>query len=318
MMLGVPTDNDPRRSADPPLATSLPPQRIYSAGQRSAEVRRSPASHPAAPHPNAYTVLGVPRDNDPRRSADPPTGHPTAPHPNAYTVLDNDLRRSAHPPLATPLPPTPTAGQRSAEVRRSPASHPAAPHPNAYTVLGVPTDNNPRRSTDPPLATPLPPTPTHIQCWTTIRGGPLQHQRARWYSATRLHVGAPLAPCHTATCKGPAGVAVAPLVPSSTLQCIAPLDSGTRYIVVVPTLPPGVPMDVDQFRGHPAQDNNCRRCQQPGHCWRDCPLRFDMRHIMPEELDELIMQLMARKDAIPADLTPVSADPTALDTEEDF
>ncbi|KAF5381992.1 hypothetical protein D9615_004470 [Tricholomella constricta] len=136
------------------------PAGLYDAGQRSTEVRTSPASHPAAPHPNAYTVL----DNDPRsagqRSAEvrtSPASHPAAPHPNAYTVLDNDPR---------------SAGQRSAEVRTSPASYPAAPHPNAYTVLGVPTDNNPRRSADPPLATPLPPTPTHIQCWTTIRGGP--------------------------------------------------------------------------------------------------------------------------------------------------
>ncbi|KAF5376981.1 hypothetical protein D9615_007344 [Tricholomella constricta] len=87
---------------------------------------------------------------------------------------------------------------------------------------------------------------------------------------------------------------------------------------VMPSLPPGVPMDIDRLRGRPVQDDTCRRCKQLGHFWRDCPKRFDLRHIMPEELDELIMQLLARKDAIPADPTPESADPTALATEEDF
>ncbi|KAF5377953.1 hypothetical protein D9615_006774 [Tricholomella constricta] len=84
-----------------------------------------------------------------------------------------------------------------------------------------------------------------------------------------------------------------------------------------PTLPPGIPMDVDRFRGRPARDDNCRRCHQPGHFWRDCPQRFDVRHIMPEELDDLILQLLARKDAIPAGPTPASADPI-LETGEDF
>ncbi|KAF5378739.1 hypothetical protein D9615_006837 [Tricholomella constricta] len=87
---------------------------------------------------------------------------------------------------------------------------------------------------------------------------------------------------------------------------------------VTPSLPPGVPMDIDRLRRRPVQDDTCRRCKQPGHFWLDCPKRFDLRHIMPEELDELIMQLLARKDAIPVDPTPESADPTALATEEDF
>ncbi|KAF5378320.1 hypothetical protein D9615_008779 [Tricholomella constricta] len=172
---------------------------------------------------------------------------------------DNDPRRSADPPLATSLPPTPTAGQRSAEVRTSPASYPAAPHPNAYTVLGVPTDNNPRRSADPPLATPLPPTPTLIQCWTTIRGA--------LYRPAAAPAG-PLVQCHTATCRGPAGVAAAPLVPSSTLQCIAPLDSGTRYIVVETF--DGIPVvTLADLNGHMVSIHN--ETNDLPAWWSECP-----------------------------------------------
>ncbi|KAF5367850.1 hypothetical protein D9615_010562 [Tricholomella constricta] len=113
-VLGVPQNNDPRRSADPPLA---PPPRC-SAGcapkQRPAEVRRGgqpPAARPAA-------VLGVPTDNDPRSAGCAPKQRPA------------EVRRSPASP-----PPRCSAGcahgQQPAEVRRSPAS----PHPATPTAL---------------------------------------------------------------------------------------------------------------------------------------------------------------------------------------
>ncbi|KAF5382140.1 hypothetical protein D9615_004471 [Tricholomella constricta] len=156
-------------------------------------------------------VLSLSDDSDPPLA---PNGTISAaqcwvcPRTTIRGVLDNDPRRSADPPLATPLPPTPTHIQCSLCPRTTirggphiPASHPTAPHPNAYTV-GVPTDNDLRRSAHPPLATPLPPTPTHIQCWTTIRGGPQIPATLPPPPLTALYRPAaapagPLVQCHT-------------------------------------------------------------------------------------------------------------------------
>ncbi|KAF5378851.1 hypothetical protein D9615_006886 [Tricholomella constricta] len=84
-------------------------------------------------------------------------------------------------------------------------------------------------------------------------------------------------------------------------------------------LPQGVPMDVDRMRDRVASaDDHCFRCKKKGHFSRDCPLRWDVRHMLDDELEALIMERLARKDAVPADQTPLSADAAASDAEEGF
>ncbi|KAF5376988.1 hypothetical protein D9615_007343 [Tricholomella constricta] len=84
-------------------------------------------------------------------------------------------------------------------------------------------------------------------------------------------------------------------------------------------IPQGIPMDVDRMRDRVAPANDhCFRCKKKGHYSRDCPLRWDVRHMLDDELEALIMERLARKDAVPADPTPSSADATASDAEEGF
>jgi hypothetical protein len=65
------------------------------------------------------------------------------------------------------------------------------------------------------------------------------------------------------------------------------------------TLPPGIPMDIDASRARQTPQN-CYRCAKTGHIAKDCPLRFDIRHMTFEERDTLLEDLMAAKDAVPA------------------
>ncbi|KAF5380100.1 hypothetical protein D9615_006120 [Tricholomella constricta] len=84
-------------------------------------------------------------------------------------------------------------------------------------------------------------------------------------------------------------------------------------------IPQGIPMDVDRMRDRVAPaDDHCFRCKKKGHYSRDCPLRWDVRHMLDDELEALIMERLARKDAVPADPTPSSADATASDAKEGF
>jgi hypothetical protein len=66
-----------------------------------------------------------------------------------------------------------------------------------------------------------------------------------------------------------------------------------------PTLPPGIPMDIDASRAKQTPQS-CYRCAKTGHIAKDCPLRFDIRHMTFEERDTLLEDLMAAKDAVPA------------------
>jgi hypothetical protein len=58
----------------------------------------------------------------------------------------------------------------------------------------------------------------------------------------------------------------------------------------------GTPMDIDAQRAR-STPRLCHRCKATDHVIRDCPQRFDVRHMNVEEEDDLFMRLCANRDA---------------------
>lgn len=65
----------------------------------------------------------------------------------------------------------------------------------------------------------------------------------------------------------------------------------------------GIPMDIDAQRAK-APPRSCHRCKATDHLIRDCPQRFDVRHMSHDEQEDLFMTMLAHRDA----RTPVAQD----------
>ncbi|KAF5383726.1 hypothetical protein D9615_003683 [Tricholomella constricta] len=99
---------------------------------------------------------------------------------------------------------------------------------------------------------------------------------------------------------------------------VIPTKAAAQPLPQLP-LPQSIPMDVDRMRDRVAPaDDHCFRCKKKGHFSRDCPLRWDVRHMLDDKLEVLIMERLACKDAVSADQTPSSADAGPSDAEEGF
>ncbi|KAG6873495.1 hypothetical protein C0993_001393, partial [Termitomyces sp. T159_Od127] len=56
-------------------------------------------------------------------------------------------------------------------------------------------------------------------------------------------------------------------------------------------------MDVDAARQHHATPLLCRQCKKPGHVAWHCPLGMEVCYLSTAEQEELLLQLLAAKDA---------------------
>jgi hypothetical protein len=63
------------------------------------------------------------------------------------------------------------------------------------------------------------------------------------------------------------------------------------------TLPPGIPMDIDCTRTLKPLAQTCYRCGKTGHISKECNLCHDIHHMMLDEQDEFIQNIMANRDA---------------------
>ncbi|KAG6857835.1 hypothetical protein C0995_004862, partial [Termitomyces sp. Mi166 len=62
-------------------------------------------------------------------------------------------------------------------------------------------------------------------------------------------------------------------------------------------LPPGIPMEVDASCQCASTPLLCRRCKKPSHFAHYCPQGLEVRYLSPSEQEELLLQLLAAKDA---------------------
>ncbi|KAG6882725.1 hypothetical protein C0993_009408 [Termitomyces sp. T159_Od127] len=62
-------------------------------------------------------------------------------------------------------------------------------------------------------------------------------------------------------------------------------------------LPPGIPMDVDAAQQHYPTPLLCWQCKKPRHIAWHCPLGLEVCYFSTAELEELLLQLLAAKDA---------------------
>jgi hypothetical protein len=56
-------------------------------------------------------------------------------------------------------------------------------------------------------------------------------------------------------------------------------------------------MDVDRTRTFKPLAQTCYHCGQTSHISRECDLHYDVCHMMLDEQDEFIQQIMANRDA---------------------
>ena len=102
------------------------------------------------------------------------------------------------------------------------------------------------------------------------------------------------------TASRPSTTSVFRMPPAAT-----PNSSPLRNAHLVPTPGNPIPMDIDATKGKTPLPPTCYRCGLPGHKKPDCPHRFDIRMMNTEEQEELLQQLLFKKDATPTEQAEV-------------
>jgi hypothetical protein len=96
----------------------------------------------------------------------------------------------------------------------------------------------------------------------------------------------------------------------------SPAARPTYFAHATPTPGNPVSMDIDAARRGKTPSDSCRRCGAIGHWAKDCPHRFDVRHMDTDELQTLLENKLAAKDTVPTGPPIEEADPVT--PAEDF
>lgn len=86
------------------------------------------------------------------------------------------------------------------------------------------------------------------------------------------------------------------LPPRTHTPIAAPLPPRAPFIPPSKPLAMGTPMEVDTTKRQGTLPPICYRCHKPGHMKRECPQRFDIRFLSPQEFTELVGDVTQGKD----------------------
>ena len=127
-----------------------------------------------------------------------------------------------------------------------------------------------------------------------------------WYRVARLFDSNRLAneAFHSSAIRRSAPLAPRQPFPSRPFVPFSPASAAQAKPPPAPALPPGVPMDVDAQRAAKKLAGTCHRCGAVGHFARDCPKRYDVRHMTVDEREGLLQDLLAARDAVYEEAPP--------------
>ena len=75
-------------------------------------------------------------------------------------------------------------------------------------------------------------------------------------------------------------------------------------------------MDIDATRKARLLPDSCCHCGAPGHWSKDCPHHFDVCHMDVDELQTLLEDMLAAKDAVPTEPPAEDEDETPVCVED--
>ena len=147
------------------------------------------------------------------------------------------------------------------------------------------------------------PSDTDLEAWFTLAVQMDQNRAAD----EAFQASSRIAPVPTTTTRSSMSVFTRPV----------PAPSSARFAHSHPSPGNPVPMDIDAARKAKAISDACRQCGAIGHWAKDCPHKFNIRYMGTDELETILEDKFAAKDAVPAE-PPVELESMAPVSVTDF
>jgi hypothetical protein len=107
-----------------------------------------------------------------------------------------------------------------------------------------------------------------------------------------------------------------PASATPTRGLVFPCPPPPHFSHINPTPGNPIPMDIDAARKAKALPDTCRRCGKTGHWAKECNLCFDVQYMDTNELERMLEDKLAAKDAAPTEQLEPEVEQTG--SVEDF
>ena len=131
-------------------------------------------------------------------------------------------------------------------------------------------------------------------------GRPADTDPEAWYHlAVRMDQNRAADEAFHASLRGPPSIPMSTRPSQPPSQKLAPSAPLSCYAHTSPSPGRPVPMDIDAASKSTSISDTCRRCGDAGHWARNCPHRFDVRHMDADELQSAVEDKLAALDVAP-------------------